>query len=387
MPPEPLKKIHFACIEYSTKSGWIWKPSPDRPNYLCNPEKEIDPTSFGCWTSALNGEHIPLSFLRIAKKTHSLSYKIQRAFDRIQEKGSKTPIYHNLNYIKKFNLVLILIHRYSMALMGDLISRLQKIHPHAVYLGSINSPLGLLRETWKKSAEYIAFKKFADRCDIFVNVNRAAQSYLEYITTSRVLYLPQFYPFKFAQKFYQPASKREKTILVAGDMTRTDNLAGQLVAIQIQKKHPEFLIKIVKMQGLNLKPLQMAKARFKIIPFVPWQKNLKRIASFSFVINMDQIWTLGRLQSDCAAVGTPSIGLNANNQIEFFPRLATADIKEIDRAVALAERLIADPDFFRKVQEEAQQKIAQNSYLQSIERLYVMLKNLPKKIDHALPGH
>lgn len=375
MPLKKREKIKFACIEYSTKSGTIWRPSLGKPNYLCDPEKEIDPTSFGCWTEALGGEHIPVSYLRIGKNTHSGAYKLTRALDLFWEKINKKPIYHNLNYIKKFNLILLLVHSFSMPLVANLICKLKRIHPKALYLGSIDSPLGKLREVWKKNKEYRAFKTFADHCNLFINVNRVAQDYLEYITKTKVIYLPQFYPFAYAFQFFKPRKKKEKTILVAGETERTDNLAGQLVAIQIQKKYPEFLIQIVKYPKLNVAPLAMAKAHFEVIPFLEWRENLKRLSQFFLVINLDATWTLGRLQSDCASVGTPSIGLNSNNQMEFFPKLSLSDIQETREAVILAQKLIREEKFYQAVQEEAREKIDQSNYENSCKRLKEIIEN------------
>lgn len=374
MPLKERKKIKFACLEYSTKSGEIWRPRPGKPNYLCDPEKEIDPTSFGCWTSALGGEHIPVSYLRIPQNAHSLKYKIRSLPDLFLEKIKEEPIYHNLDYLKKFNLILFLVHSFSLPLMADLIQRVKKINPQAIYLGAMDSPLGKLREAWKKEKEYRTFKTFADSGDVFINVNRAAQKYLEYITKTKVVYFPQFYPFEFANKFFKPRAQKEKIIFVAGETQRLDNLAGQLAASQIQKKYPEFLIQIVKYPDFNIAPLRMTKARFEIIPFLPWQKHLTRLSRFFMVINLDAIWTLGRLQADCAAVGTPSIGINSNNQLEFFPHLTIQDIQGIEEVVNLAQKLIEEEKFYQEIQEEAKSKIRESSYEKSKQRLERIIK-------------
>ena len=55
--------MNFAVIEYASKTGDIWRHQPGKPNYLEDPAKVIDPTSFGCYVSALEGEHIPLTKL------------------------------------------------------------------------------------------------------------------------------------------------------------------------------------------------------------------------------------------------------------------------------------------------------------------------------------
>ncbi|MDP2918428.1 MAG: hypothetical protein Q8N68_02935 [bacterium] len=369
------KNIHFACIEYSTKTGKIWRPTPEKPNYLCDPESEIDPTSFGCWTSALSGEHIPVNFLRRHHNPRSVAYKLGRKKDVILEKIKGKPIYHNLSYLKKFNLVLFLIHNFSMPQMADLIKRAKKINPEALILGSIVSPLGLLRETWKREKGFRQFKKFADACDIFINVNRAAEDYLESILNTKVLYFPQFYPFAYARQFFKKREEKEKIILVAGETERLDNLSGQFSAIKIQKKYPEFLIQIVDYPDFNAAPLKIAKARFEIIPFLKWQENLKRLSRVFMVINTDAIWTLGRLQADAAAVGTPSIGINANNQMEFFPSLSVPDISGTCQIYTLAEKLILDEQFYCNAQQEGVAKIAENDYEKSKERLFEIIKN------------
>jgi len=370
-----MQNIHFACVEYSTKTGLIWRPTLGKPNYLCDPETEIDSTSFGCWTSALDGEHIPINFLRRSKNPRSLTYKLGRKKDLILEKINGQPIYHNLSYLKKFNLILFLIHSFSMPRMADLVKRAKKINPKALIFGSIVSPLGLLRETWKKEKEFRAFKKFADSCDIFINVNRAAQDYLESFLHTQVLYFPQFYPFQYARQFFKKREEKEKVILVAGETERIDNLAGQFSAVKIQKKHPEFLIQAVDYPNLNVAPLKIAKARFEMIPFLKWRENLKRLANIFMVINTDAIWTLGRLQSDCAAVGTPSIGINSNNQLEFFPGISVPDISGANQIFTLAEKLISDENFYCITQQKAVAKLAENDYEKSKERLEEIIKN------------
>ena len=368
-----IEEIRFACIEYSTKTGGIWRPTPEKPNYLCDPETEIDPTSFGCWTSSLSGEHIPVNFLRRRQNPHTLSYKLGRKLDLTLEKIQRKPVYRNLDYLKKFNLILFLVHSFSMPLMTDLIRKTKKVNPNATYLGSIVSPLGMLREVWKKENEFRAFKTFADHCDFFINVNRAAAGYLESFLKTKVVYLPQFYPFEYAHRFFKKREEKEKIILVAGETERTDNLAGQFVALQIQKKYSEFLIQVVDYPHLNVAPLKTAHARFEIVPFLKWQENLKRLARFFLVINMDQTWTLGRLQADCAAVGTPNIGINANNQLEFFPKLSLPDIAGIKQGIELAEKLISDSIFYQNIQQLASQKLSENNYAKSKEKLLKIL--------------
>lgn len=368
-----VAEMKFACVEYSTKTGRVWQPTPEKPNYLCDPETEIDPTSFGCWTSALSGEHIPVNFLRRNQNPHTLSYKLGRKLDLTMEKIQKKPVYRNLDYLKRFNLILFLVHSFSMPLMADLIRKTKKVNPNAIYLGSIVSPLGMLREVWKKENEFRAFKTFANNCDIFINVNRNAQDYLKLFLETKVVYFPQFYPFEYAHRFFKKREEKEKIILVAGETERTDNLAGQFAALQIQKKYPEFLIQVVDYPHSNIAPLKTAQARFEIIPFLKWQKNLKRLAKTYLVINMDQVWTLGRLQSDCAAVGTPSIGINANNQLEFFPELSIPDIAGIEQGIELAEKLISDPAFYQNIQQLASQKLSENNYAKSKEKLLKIL--------------
>ncbi|MEW6042286.1 MAG: hypothetical protein AB1633_12280, partial [Elusimicrobiota bacterium] len=108
--------MKFACIEFNTKSGGIWIPTSDRPNYLCDPVKEIDACAWGTWTSALNGEHIPLHWFIKGKIGKGVSEK-ESFFNRYSKKIRKwtnlynyNPNYKNLDYIKRFDVVLVCHH-------------------------------------------------------------------------------------------------------------------------------------------------------------------------------------------------------------------------------------------------------------------------------------
>src|SRR3989338_8201006 len=128
--------MRFAVIEYTSKTGNIWRHRPGQPNYLEDPVKVIDPTSFGCYVSALAGEHIPLTKLI---GTHHL---LKRAVKKIT--GS-WPRNYPLDYLKKFDTLLV-VHQISNAHeIAAFVKRLKRELPHLFILGVPTQPYGLLR--------------------------------------------------------------------------------------------------------------------------------------------------------------------------------------------------------------------------------------------------
>jgi len=351
--------MRFCAIEYQTKSDKIWRPTKDKPNYLSDPDKEIDPTSFGCWTSALAGEHIPLSYFEGDKP---FIVKLNRKLFK-EKRGFK-----NLRYLERFDTILILIHDFSIVPLAKFLKAARRKYPNKKYLGSIVHPLERLRLAWKDSKVFYNFFYLLNNVDHWISVNKDAQDYLAAMSfnKNKIIYLPQFYPFDFAKQAFTKLENKERKIFVAGDMERPDNLYGQFIASHLQTKFPDYQIVITANGDSNLWPLRLTKARFEVIAPEPWQKHLDRLRKFYLVINTDASFTLGRVQSDCAICGTPSIGLNSNNQREFFPELSFDDIFEVNKMLSAGERLIADKDFYLKTQSYAFSKIKESSYKNSL---------------------
>lgn len=363
--------MKFACVEFNTKSGDIWRPTPDKPNYLCDPDKEIDSCAWGTWTSALNGEHIPLHWFIKGKKGKGAS-KRESFFNRGLKKIKRwirmyNPNYKNIDYIKRFDVVLVCHHFYYNIEMTHFLKEAKKTSPKTIFLGTTAYNLGRIREFWHNPLWFSDFKMFADSCDIYINLNRVADEYYKLVTDTPVVYFPMFYPYEYGKNYFVNLEQKEKSIFVAGDTSRIDNLMSQLIARKIQEQYPEYIIKVTKMPKMNTEPLKECK--YEIIPFVQWQGYLEQISKMYLVINMDAWWTKGRTPGDAACVGSPCIGINADSQMELFPDLACRDIIDTKKAVELGIILISDKEFYRIVQQKAIDRLSEYSYEKSRKRL------------------
>lgn len=380
--------MKFACVELYTKSGNIWDGAREKPNYLCDPKTEIDNCSFGCWTSALGGEHIPLLWFKLRKLSNRIYHNycaphmsrfhyggysivsrlINRAFDK----------FHNLQYITKFDVVLIVVHDYSTREMAKFIVTAKKLRKKPIFLGALGNTLGSFRETLKDKDAFRYFKIFIDNCDVFVNYyHEAISDYLGLYTDTPIVNFPQFYPFEFAKSFFEPYENKKKIIFVSGDTSRTDHISSLLIAKKIQTRYPDFLIEVIGRPSLNLEPLK--NSRYRVTPFFEWIDYLKHTRKVYMIIDMDNTWTLGRVVRDAAVVGTPCIGLNSESQKSLFPDLVCSDITDTKKAIDLGIKLIEDRKFYERVQKKAFKRLEAYSYENSVKSLNGILEKYAKK--------
>lgn len=357
--------MKFAVIEYETKTNKIWRHTNERPNYLCDPQNEIDPTSYGCYASALKGEYISLKGLIMESLENPPSFFQEAKFRLRKKQGIK--LNYSLDYLKKFDVVLALSHITENAVMTSFAEYFKETFPEKILLGSSPYPFGRLREAWREKTWYKNYLRLIDACDIFINVHRQANDYQQLMTKTPVVYIPQPYPYEFAKRFFKKRGEKEKIIFCAGDTNRPDNLGSQIVAKEIQKKHPRYKIVLTEMPNFNIEPLK--KANFEAVPFYPWQKQLELLSKYYLVINLDIWFTRGRVQVDCAACGTPSLGINADGQIELYPDLTCADAKDIKKIIALGDRLIEDSQFYDEMQNKAIKRLAEYSYKKTAGRI------------------
>ena len=134
--------MKFAVVEYSSKTGTIWKHTSNRPNYLCDPVREIDPTSFGCYVSALAGEHIPLTSCIIGKDI-PLPIRIYRKI--IKRITGNWPSEYSLDYFRQFDALLVVYQISDGHELVRFLKRIKKIHPNCVLLGVPTQPYGILK--------------------------------------------------------------------------------------------------------------------------------------------------------------------------------------------------------------------------------------------------
>lgn len=357
--------MKFAVIEYTTKTGKIWRPTPERPNYLGDPIKEIDPTSFACYTTALNGEHIPL--IGLASVT-----KIKKA---IKHLTGSWPGNYSINYLKQFDTLMI-VHQLSDAHeMERLVRRVKKELPHIFIIGVPTQPFGILKAKLEADPKQAAiFRRYMDSCNVFLTVVKSTSGWYEQQTRTPVIYMPQPYPGRYARQFFKARAEKQKLILVAGVTQRPDIKKGQLVAKELQKLFPDYEIVIPKVPEFQYDKINLTGARHRILPFEEWREHLKTLANVSLVINTDYTQTRGRVQTDCAAVGTPSLGANSDGQADLFPELASTPATPVEQLVTQGKHLLTDQGYYEAVAHEAQEKLRKYNYEESATRIMALVK-------------
>lgn len=357
--------MRFAVIEYTSKSGKIWRHSPEKPNYLADPQKEIDPTSFGGYVSALAGEHIPLTHL--IRPTF-----MKKAIKRIR--GS-WPQSYSLDYLKQFD-VLMVVHQISDAHeIAAFVKRLKHTFPNIFIIGVPTQPFGTLKPHIENHPEAkLNFVEYMNTCDVFLSVVKATQPWYQALTTTPVVYLPQIYPAHFASKHFMPLEQKEKIIFAAGITDRSNIAKGFKVARQLQKDFPEYAIMVTQIPGVPMDFSDLEDARYEVVGFQQWREHLPWLAKIMLVINTDYTLTRGRVQVDCAAVGTPSLGANSDGQTDLFPALASSESTSAEELVALGRKLIVDPDYYKQTTQSAFERLKKYDYEESAARLSMLVK-------------
>lgn len=357
-------RMHFAVVEYNSKSGKIWKHTPERPNYLADPQKEIDPTSFGGYVSALHGEHIPLLHF-VGVNT------VKKIYKRLADRWPK----YSLDYLKQFDTLLV-VHQISDAHeMANFVRRVRKELPHIFTLGVPTQPFGILRphidSNLKAKQEFV---EFLDNCHVFISVVKATNWWYERVTKTPVVYVPQIYPAHFASQFFLPLEKKEKIIFVAGITDRPNISQGFLVAKQLQQEFPEYIIHATQIPSVPMDFSNLKGARYEIQPFREWRQQLPYVAKTGLVINTDHTLTRGRVQADAAAVGTPSLGGNSDAASDLFPELSSTPETSTEELIAKGRKLLIDNNFYKKIIEYASDKIKKYDYEESAARLQLLVK-------------
>lgn len=371
--------MKFAVVEYSSKTGKIWRHTVERPNYLCDPIREIDPTSFGCYVSALEGEHVPLTAL-IAGDTLNPVVRIYRKV--IKRITGSWPRAYDISYLKKFDVLLIVYQISDGHEMVSFVQRLRAEHSSCVILGVPTQPYGILKKHWDcVPGAMQEIRQFMRECHVFLTIAQRTLPTWKKISRTPVVYMPQPYPASFAATVYKPRSKKSNIIFVAGVTDRENIRKGQIVARQLQKQFRHFRIQMARVDGMELNTENLTEAVYDIIPFQPWREHLGMLSRVALVINTDYTQTRGRVQADCAAVGTPSIGANSDAQEDLFPKLPAERDTNIEQLVLQGQQLLADESYYNEVSRTAHERLAQYDYEPSKQRL----EELIRKIQHTEP--
>lgn len=363
--------MKFAVVEYSSKSGGVWRHTDAKPNYLADPEKEIDPTSFGCYVSALKGEHVPITFL--ARGGGGEVWR--RVYKRLTGSWPR----YSLDYLKKFN-VLMIVHQVSDGHeVVSLIREVRQQWPQIFIIGVPTWPWGQLTDHFGQNPKDLAiFQNYMDQCTVFLTVVQETLPWYQERTKTPVIYLPQIYPVEYTKQFWQPREGREKVIFVAGVTQRPNIQQGQAVAAQLQKEFPEYIIHVTSIPRVDLDTAVLVGSRFVIQPFAAWREHLAYLNKVKLVINTDYTATRGRVQVDCAAVGTPSVGGNSDGERDLFPELASTTETPTAAILQRARRLLTDNAYYDSLTRQARERLQKYSYAESADRLRLLVKTYSK---------
>ena len=365
--------MKFAVVEYSSKSGKAWQHTDARPNYLCDPVTEIDPTSFGCYVSALKGEHIPLNGLITGpvNQVSSLAHFYRKATKRLTRKWPS----YSLNYLQTFDVILFVHQLSETKEINRALARLRKLTPRPLVFGVPTQPFGILNKAFAETNDSLHdFQDFASLCDVFISIVASTVPFYQAHTTTPVVYFPQPYPAAFASRHFTPFSRKEKTILVAGVTQRYNIVQGQTVAKKLQEIYPDHLILIPKVADLDYDYTALADSRYQVLPFEHWQDHLKTLAKTKLVINTDYTATRGRIQADCAAVGTPSVGSNSDAQQDLFPNQFAEPNATVDDLVTQSRQLLDNEEYYTQVALSAKDKLAEYDYGITAQRFTELVK-------------
>ncbi|MDA1169297.1 MAG: hypothetical protein O3A36_03090 [bacterium] len=363
--------MKFAVIEYSSKTKKIWTHTAERPNYVCDPVHEIDPTSFGCYVSALAGEHIPLTSLIVGNHVNIF----RRLYRKIQKRllGS-WPLTYDLSYLKAFDVLLVVYQISDGHEMVRFLKKLRAEYPSCTILGVPTQPYGILREYWDQKQEHILeLKQFMDQCDVFLTIVKRTLPIWVNMSTTPVRYIPQPYPVPYASSKFRPREKKSNIIFVAGVTGRDAITKGQLAAVQLQKLFPAYRIQMAEIPGMEVDVTNLQGSVFDIIPFQPWQEHLTMLARTALVINTDYTQTRGRVQADCAAVGVPSLGANSDAQDDLFPKLHAERETTIEQLVLQGKQLLEDSSYYNEVVATARERLMQYTYERTEVRIEALV--------------
>lgn len=378
-----MGKMEFACIVYRTKSGRIWKARENKPNYLCNPETEIDHTAYGTWTSALQGEHIPLIWITEGKTDLPMNELVKRQsfigtriLNKIQSKVNNNciSIFSNIEYLNKFDLILLCLNYEVPNIFANLAKAIKNRFPAKIILTTHDFNLGRIREFWRNSNWFMNFRELINTTDAFLVSNPGVESYFGLVCDKPIIYFPQLYPVDHTRKYFKLNSEKDNVIFIGASTQRIDNVWSALLAKKIQSDFPQFIIKLIWTKDFNLEVLK--NARFEILPRLSWEQYLSETSKSKLIINMDNWWTNGRVPTDAAAVGTPCIGVNSGRQVELFPSLSFNDIIGNANALETSRQLLNSEEIFQKVTCYSYKELQKYSYEEGTKRIRDLFNNL-----------
>ena len=369
--------MKFACVEYTTKNHKIWIPSEEHPNYLGDPLSEIDPTSFGSYTTAFNGQHVPLMGAILGQMDGNV---LQGLYQRLHWKIFGSWGNYSLGYFKQFDTVMVVYDWKRGNEIAKFVKRLRNTYPQIAVVGVPTQPFGQLREQWRNGEEHLSsLVEFYNSCDAVLSIVRATVPYQQSLTKTPVVYIPQPYPAEYAIQNWRACTNKESVIFIAGETSRPDILAGHLAAKEIQHRFRDSIIHVTDTPDSPLNVQLLQNTIHELVPFRPWRQYLPYLAGIKIVINMDTWWTRGRVQADCAAVGTASVGGPSDGQQELFPELLVRDVEDFKTAIELGTHLLNDCDFYQTTTLRAKHRLFSYNFDHTVKRFSKLVELIKKK--------
>ena len=361
--------MKFAVLEYTSKSGRIWRHTDERPNYLADPQQEIDATSFGCYVSALKGEHIPLVGLILGpvNPVNPITVAYRKIVKRVT---GNWPSRYSLNYLTQFD-VLLVVHQLSDAHeLTAFITRIKQQPNAPLIIGVPTQPFGIIREAIKQESRHQEnLIDFMHACDVFISIVKSTVPWYKKHTDTPVEYMPQPYPVTYASSHFKSLSAKDNILFIAGVTERANIKKGQLVARQLQRRFPTLKIHVTRIAGAKLDLRALKGSKVEIQEFQPWQEHLSYLSKVRLVINTDYTFTRGRVQVDCAAVGTPSLGANSDAQHDLFPGLPGDEADSVERLLELAKPLLIENNTYNRTVNIARHELDKYNYARSAQRM------------------
>jgi hypothetical protein len=179
---------------------------------------------------------------------------------------------------------------------------------------------------------------------------------------------------EYALKYWQDVSLKKPIILVAGVTDRPNIALGQKVAAALQTKFPHYTIHVTDTPGHEQDLSALDDANYVVQPFLPWQQQLEYLAKVHLVINTDFTKTRGRVQVDCAAVGTVSIGADSDGQVDLFPDFIASPQTSAEALINQATKLLTDNNLYQVTAAKARQRLSKYNYIASLQRVTDLFK-------------
>jgi len=209
-------------------------------------------------------------------------------------------------------------------------------------------------------------KKALDTADVVNCINKYSLSLLRAITTTRVEYLGIPYPAESIRELSVPIAERRREVLLCQPLTSRWN--DYFVARELGLEYYGFehlLSRKLKLLWNNYKKYgsftnkQAAFENVRRLYNDPQLRiepvtNLSRVFQItgkSFIwMNLDDRYTWGRNVLDAAALQIPVITTRSTGHAQdLFPATTLVDEYDLETAITIGKRLIADEEFYRSV--------------------------------------